>query len=160
MIPKEDVAAIKKETELLFKNLGAQGSFDVDAKEDEQTITVGFKVDEPKLLIGEKGQTLFEIQHVLKLIVRKKFPSAEGYYVSLDINDYKKNKEEYLQDLAQTMADEVTLLKKPKELPPMPPAERRIVHAALNNRTDVVSESIGEDPERRIVIQIKSEKSL
>ena len=160
MISQQDVDAIKKEAEKLFDNLGARGSLEAKVQEEEQVIAIGFKVDEPKLLIGERGQTLFEIQHLLKLISRKKFPDTAGYYISLDINDYKKNKEEYLQDLALTTADEVSLLKKPKELPAMPPAERRIVHAALSDRTDIVSKSIGEEPDRRIVIQIKSKESL
>jgi len=155
MVSKEDIQTIEKDTKTLFKMLEVQGEIQVQAKEEEKLITISFKVEEPKLLIGERGQTLFEIQHLLKLMVRKKLESVEGYYISLDINDYKKNKEEYLRDLAITTADEVSLLKKPKELPPMPAAERRMVHAALNERTDVVSESVGEGPERRVVIKNK-----
>ncbi|HEA84631.1 MAG TPA: hypothetical protein ENI04_01455 [Candidatus Wildermuthbacteria bacterium] len=76
--------------------------------------------------------------------------------MSLDINDYKKRKEEYLRDLAKTTADEVVLLKQAKELPPMPPAERRIIHLSLQDRDDVASDSIGEGSERRVVVQLKN----
>ena len=119
----------------------------------EPTVQVGIVVEEPQMLIGEKGQTLFELQHVLKLMLRKKI--EEPFYLALDINEYKKNKEEYLRDLAQTAADEVVLLKKPKELPQMPASERRVIHMALAKRTDVVSESVGDGPDRRVVIRLK-----
>ncbi|HEX9722039.1 MAG TPA: R3H domain-containing nucleic acid-binding protein [Candidatus Paceibacterota bacterium] len=156
MITKGDLETIKKETEKLLGFLGAHGTFEALVKEDTQTIHIQVRVEDPKLFIGEKGQTLFEIQHLVKLIIRKKLPDTALYYISLDMNDYKRNKEEYLQDLARTTADEVSLLKKAKELPPMPSGERRIIHAALGERTDVVSESIGEEPDRRVVIKIKS----
>ena len=118
------------------------------------TVQVSIVAGEPSMLIGEKGQTLFELQHILKLMLRKKI--AEPFYLALDINEYKKNKEEYLRDLAQTTADEVVLLKKQKELPPMPSAERRVIHVALANRTDVTSESLGDGPDRRVVIRLSS----
>lgn len=129
------------------------GEIQVEGLEDGSTVVVSIHTEEPKIYIGEKGQTLFEIQHILKLIVRKKI--EDPIYVSLDINDYKKNKEEYLRDLAKTTADEVTLLKKEKELPPMAPAERKVIHMALADRDDIVSESLGEGPERRVTIKPK-----
>jgi len=156
MITKDDLGSIKKEIETLLGFLGTRGTFEALVKEDTQTIHIQVRVEDPKLFIGEKGQTLFEIQHLVKLIIRKKLPDMVSYYISLDINDYKKNKEEYLQDLARTTADEVSLLKKEKELPSMPSGERRIIHAALGERTDIISESIGEEPDRRVVIKIKN----
>ena len=118
------------------------------------TVQVSIVVGEPNMLIGEKGQTLFELQHILKLMLRKKI--SEPFYLALDINEYKKNKEEYLRDLAQTTADEVVLLKKPKELPPMSSSERRVIHMALASRTDVASESLGDGLDRRVVIKLSS----
>jgi len=147
---------IEEEVRGLIEKLEMSGEVKVEQTEDsgEPTIWVGVVVQEPKLLIGEKGQTLFELQHIVKLMLRKKI--AEPFYLSLDINEYKKNKEEYLRDIAQTTADEVVLFKKPKELPPMSGAERRIIHVALASREDVVSESIGEGQDRRVVIRLKT----
>jgi len=85
--------------------------------------------------------------------VRRKI--QELFYLSLDINDYKKNKEEYLRDLARTTADEVALFKREKELPPMAAAERRVIHTSLSSRDDVTSESVGEGLDRRVVIRTK-----
>ncbi|HZX49966.1 MAG TPA: R3H domain-containing nucleic acid-binding protein [Candidatus Paceibacterota bacterium] len=156
MLQKQQLQTIEQEARRFFEELGDIETVSIEQKEDEEeaTVSVLVKAADPKILIGERGQTLFEIQHLLKLIVRRKI--AEPFYLSLDINDYKKNKEEYLRDLAQNAADEVVLLKKPKELPPMAAAERRIIHTALNQRGDVVSESAGEGLDRHVVISLKS----
>lgn len=155
MLNKEQLQLIENETRHLLERLETPSEVNVGQAKDstEPTVQVLVVVEEPKILIGEKGQTLFELQHILKLLLRKKI--TEPFYLALDINEYKKNKEEYLGDLAQTTADEVALLKKPKELPPMPASERRVIHMALANRTDVVSESLGDGNDRRIVIRIK-----
>jgi len=119
--------------------------------EKDQTVPINLKTEEPQILIGEGGQTLTEIQHLLKAILKRKI--EENFYIDLDINDYKKKKKEYLKELARSAADEVTLTKKEKILPPMPAYERRIIHLELAERNDVTSESIGKEPERRVVIR-------
>ncbi|MEK7542338.1 MAG: R3H domain-containing nucleic acid-binding protein [Patescibacteria group bacterium] len=156
MLNKEQLQTIEKEARHLLEKLGAPGDVRIEQIEGlkEPTVQVTIQVEEPKIIIGEKGQTLFEVQHILKLMLRKKI--EEPFYLSLDVNEYKKNKEEYLRDLAKTTADEVILLKKPKELSPMPASERRIIHMALAERTDVTSESVGEGAERRVVIKLKT----
>ena len=155
MLNKEQLQPIEKETRHLFERLEMPAEVRVEQREEseEPTVQVSIVVEEPKMLIGEKGQTLFELQHVLKLLLRKKI--AEPFYLALDINEYKKNKEEYLRDLAKTAADEVVLLKKPKELPPMSSSERRVIHMVLAGRTDVISESFGDGADRRVVIRAK-----
>ena len=156
MLNKEQLQTIEKEIYQLLQRLEMPSEVRVEQGEGPEgpTVQVSIVVGEPSMLIGEKGQTLFELQHILKLMLRKKI--AEPFYLALDINEYKKNKEEYLRDLAQTTADEVVLLKKQKELPPMPSAERRVIHVALANRTDVTSESLGDGPDRRVVIRLSS----
>ena len=64
-----------------------------------------------------------------------------------------EKKTEYLKEMAREAADDVSLTRKEKELPPMPPYERRIIHTEISQRTDVLSESAGQEPERRIVIK-------
>ena len=120
----------------------------------EETIHINLKTDEPQILIGEGGQTLNEIQHLFKAILKRKI--SEPFYINLDINDYKKKKTEYLKELARSLADEVSLTKKEKTLAPMPAYERRIIHLELSSRSDVVSESAGEEPDRKIVIRPSS----
>ncbi|OGZ18977.1 MAG: hypothetical protein A2175_01460 [Candidatus Nealsonbacteria bacterium RBG_13_42_11] len=119
--------------------------------EKDGAIHINLKTEEPQILIGEGGQTLIEIQHLLKAILRKKI--EEQFFIDLDINDYKKKKTEYLKEMARTTADEVSLTKKEKQLASMPAYERRIIHLELADRSDVITESIGEEPERSVLIK-------
>ncbi len=135
----------------LFSRLGIE-EVPAVSMPDEQTLHITLTMEDPKTLIGERGQTLFEIQHLLRTMLRKKL-QQDPPHVFLDINDYRKSKEEYLRDVARQAADEAVLLGKPRELGAMSAADRRIVHMELAQRTDVVSESIGEGEERRVVIK-------
>jgi len=99
------------------------------------------------------GQTLFETQRVLKMVLNKKL--QKNFYLDLDINDYKKQKIEYLKSLAKDLADHVALTKETKTLFPMPAYERRIIHKELSHRSDIISESQGEGLDRHIIIKAK-----
>ncbi len=147
---QQNLETIKKTVEEFFK----KATFDVEIEvlaEKDQTVPIDLKTEEPQILIGEGGQTLAEIQHLLKAILRRKI--SEPFYIDLDINNYKRKKVEYLKELAKTAADEVSLTKKEKTLAPMPAYERRVIHLELAERTDVTSESIGQEPDRRVVIK-------
>ena len=104
-------------------------------------------------MIGERGQTLSEIQRLLRAVLRRKAEAPSPFFIDVDINDYKKKKTEYLKEVAQTAADEVAITKREKELPSMPPYERRVIHTELASRVDISTESIGEEPERRVKIK-------
>ncbi len=146
----EELEQIKKVVEEFFE----KATFEVEAEvlsPQELTIPIKIKTEEPKILIGQQGQTLAEIQRLLKAVLKRRIP--EGFYLDLDINDYKKKKAEYLRETARDLADEVALNKKERILAPMPAFERRIIHLELAGRQDINTESIGQDPERRLVIK-------
>lgn len=124
----------------------------VEIKED--SFLVEIKTESSKILIGERGKTLLEIQHLLRMILKKEL--QEDLFIDIDINDYKRKKEKALQEVAEDIADEVVFYKKEKILPPMSSYERRIIHVALQNRDDVETESINQDKERRVVVKPKS----
>jgi len=115
------------------------------------TLSINLKTKEPQILIGEGGQTLNEIQYLLKVILKRKI--KEPFFIDLDINDYKKKKVEYLKELAHSVADEVVLIKKEKSLPPMPAYERRVIHLTLASRSDITTQSLGQEPKRRVMIR-------
>lgn len=117
------------------------------------TVKVDIQLGDPQILIGQGGQTLFEMQRLLRTILNKKLQKV--FYLDLDINNYKKQKVEYLKDLARDLASQVALLKQEKRLPPMGAYERRAIHAELSQRTDITTESQGEGPDRHIVIKPK-----
>lgn len=129
-------------------------SFSIRAEADfkDQTLTVGVRSDEPRVLIGERGRVLACIQKLLKAILQKKFSKKE-FYFNIDINDYKRKKAQYLRELAEETADEVALSREEQSLPPMSSYERRIIHLQLAGRPDVMTESVGLEPERRVTIK-------
>ena len=150
MFSQESLEKIKKITREFFEKT----SFEVEIEflpVKEETLPVKIQTEEPQILIGEGGQTLAEIQHLLKVILKKEI--QEPFYIDLDINGYKEKKVNYLKEMARSTADEVALSKKEKMLAPMPAYERRIIHLELAGRSDVISESIGKEPERRVVIR-------
>jgi len=152
MLNQVDLEKIKKITEEFFGKM----TFEVEIEflpQKDLTLPINLKTEDPQILIGEGGQTLAEIQHLLKTILKRKIVFEEKFYINLDINNYKKKKIEYLKELARSAADEVALTKKEKALSPMPAYERRILHLELANRSDVVTESVGQEPERRIIIK-------
>jgi len=81
-------------------------------EENKDIVDLNIKLNEPQILIGQGGQTLFEIQRLLRTILNKKLQKV--FYLNLDINDYKKLKFEYLKDLAKDLADQVSLTKREK----------------------------------------------
>ena len=152
MISSTDFENIKKEIKEFFKKT----SFDIKVEVgtlQEETIPVNIEMEEPQILIGEGGQTLADIQRLLKAVLKKTVAIEEPFYIDLDINNYKKKKLEYLKETARALADEAVLLKKEKELPPMPAYERRIIHLELAGRQDLTTESIGEGLERKVIIR-------
>jgi spoIIIJ-associated protein len=120
-------------------------------KEQEMTVPINIKAEEPRTLIGESGHTLLDIQRLLGAILKRKL--GKQFYINLDINGYKEKKAVYLKEMAQSIADDVSLSKQEKQLPPMPAPERRLIHMELADRSDVVTESIGQEPERYVAIK-------
>ncbi|MBU3942612.1 hypothetical protein KKA24_01360 [Patescibacteria group bacterium] len=145
---------VLKEAEDIIRKFFNMSGFDLELKIlplEEKTIPVKIIVDDPKTLIGQNGQTLADMQHLLKAILSHKI--AEQFYIDLDINNYKEKKISYLKESAREWANEVALSGQEKVLSPMPNFERRIVHLELINRSDVVTESAGYGPDRCVVIK-------
>lgn len=145
---------IKEIIQEFFDKMGFSVGIEIGVPE-ELTIPIEIRTEDPQMLIGKKGETLAEIQKLLKIVLRRKIAPEKNFYIDLDINNYKRKKIEYLKELARSTADEVSLLKKEKALEPMPSYERRIVHLELSEREDIVTESQGQGDERKIVIKPK-----
>lgn len=122
-------------------------------KGNREIIKADIKLKDPQILIGQNGQTLYEIYSVLRIILNKKMQKL--FYLNLDINDYKKRKEDHIKSLARDFANEVLFTKKEKILPPMAPFERRIIHEELSKIPEISTESQGEGLNRRVIIKAK-----
>ena len=144
---------IKKTTEELLKKMAfKKATVEVKKQKDSPVLIVSVQVeDDPSQLIGQSGSNLNDLQRILRLLIVKKSPEAP--FILLDINGYREKREAFLKDLSQELADQVIKTKKSVMLQPMSSYERRIIHLELAERSDIVTESIGEEPERRVVIR-------
>ncbi len=103
-------------------------------------------------MIGKRGATLDAIQYLTSLVVNK---NKEKYMrVVVDAENYRAKREKTLQQLANRLADKVVRTKKSVRLEPMNPYERKVIHATLQSSPQVVTRSEGEEPYRRIIIEL------
>lgn len=108
---------------------------------------------EAGILIGYRGETLYSLQTLISSVANKN--SDEKIRILLDIEDYKQKREKTLSDLALKISKTVEKTRKPVTLEPMQAYERKIIHASLQNSSKVKTESIGEEPRRRVIISLK-----
>jgi len=155
MIGQEELEKIKEIIKDFFNQVGFVVEIDASSKEreGEDILEANIKTAEAQTLIGKQGLVLADIQLLLRKVIKKK--TDKDLYLSLDIDNYKRNKEDYLRDVAQSVADEVSRTKREKELPFTSSFDRRVVHMELANRKDVMTESIGEGEERKVVVKPK-----
>ena len=125
----------------------------VKVDEEEKLIEVDLKGDDMGILIGKRGQTLDSLQYLTNLAVNK---HSENYYkVKVDTEDYRKRRKDTLENLAKNIAYKVKRTKRPVELEPMNPFERRVIHSALQNDRYVTTHSEGDEPYRHVVVTLK-----
>ena len=127
---------------------------DIDIKEENDIIKINLKGPKMGLVIGYRGETLDSLQYLVSLVVNK---NHENPYkkVVLDAENYRHKREETLIKVAQKTAYKVKKSGRPYKLEPMNPYERRIIHSALQEYTDIKTYSEGEEPFRRIIISLK-----
>ena len=115
-------------------------------------------------MIGVQGQHLFSLQHILNLLLNKKYTSDEDdavrLRVNLDIGDYRHAKSSAVERVALSRADDARILGDEIELEPMSSYDRMIVHSVLSKFDDIRTESRGEGPQRRVVIIPTAEEDL
>lgn len=119
--------------------------------EDERVICNIKAKKDSNVLIGQGGDNLQALQHIIRLLVRKKTDDMIRFV--LDINSYKKDQEVSVLDSAREMAQRAVDEKKTMIMRPMSAYNRRLVHMFLSNDERVKTESIGENGERRVVIK-------
>jgi spoIIIJ-associated protein len=105
-------------------------------------------------LIGRKGERLSALQHLVNLMLSRKMGGWTR--VLVDVEDYRGRRERQLHDLAMRAATRVIETGKMLQLEPMPALERRWIHIALREHPDVLTQSVGEEPNRRIVVLPRS----
>jgi spoIIIJ-associated protein len=131
------------------------GSIIVDTVESDgrKYLKVNLDGEDLSILIGHHGKTLAALKVVLALMAPK--VETEQFGVLLDVNNYHSKREDYIRNMTQSAVDQVRLTTQPMELMAMNPSERRVVHLVVQENADIESESVGEDPDRRVVIKFK-----
>lgn len=108
--------------------------------------------DDLGMLIGRRGESLMAFQYVVNLVMTRRFPGRGS--VTIDVEQYRRRREDQLISLAERMAERVRDIGEPITLEPMSAAERRLVHLALVDDPDVETNSVGEGDSRKVVISI------
>lgn len=119
---------------------------------EKMNLVCNIKTEESSYLIGQYGINLQALQHLARVIVRKK--TAEKSDFILDINSYRQEKNESIASLAKNAAQRVILEGKEVVLHPMSPYERRLVHMELAENKQIKTESIGEGEKRQVIIKL------
>ena len=128
----------------------------LEVRRRDKNIELKIFSDQNGLLIGKEGKNLESLQNILRQILLKE--EITDYKVILDIENYKEKKVSHLERTVKQIAREVAKTKVEAKLDRMNSYERRIVHNALSNNKYVYTESIGEEPNRCVVIKPKEDK--
>jgi spoIIIJ-associated protein len=105
------------------------------------------------ILIGRRSETLNALQYISSLIVGKEV--GKWTPIMIDVQGYRLRRERTLRQLARRMAEQAVLTGKRQVLEPMPASERRVIHLELRNHNQVATESVGDEPNRKITIFLK-----
>ena len=134
-----------------LNKISSEITFKID--KNEYGLDISIDGDASTMLIGYRGETMYAMQNIISSIACNNLD--ERIRISLDIGNYKAKREETLIQLANKLAKTVEKTRKPITLEPMQAYERKIIHTCLQDSKTVKTESIGEEPKRRIVISLK-----
>lgn len=148
-IPSDHVAI--KFLEEVTQNMGLD--LQIKGKEGRDVLYIDIQGKESGTIIGKRGQTLDAIQYLTSLVVNKE---NSGYTrVVVDAENYRTKREKTLELLAIRLAKKVVKTKRNVKLEPMNPYERKVIHATLQSNPHVTTRSEGQDPYRRVIIELK-----
>ena len=119
-------------------------------KMEEGRLNVSLSGDEMGLMIGRRGENLDALQYITNLAVNKN--ETDRVRVNIDTENYREKREESLERLAKRVADKVLKYGRSVSLEPMPPSERRVVHAFLQDYKGITTFSTGSEPQRRVIV--------
>lgn len=142
------VAAAAEVVEQLLEKMGVKAQ--VSARRQEGAIAVDISGRDLGMLIGWRGETLRALQTVTNLLMSKHLEPEQR--VIVDVERYRQRREHTVREIAYRAARQVKVTGDPITLDAMQPFERRAIHLALESDPEVMTVSIGEEPERRVVV--------
>ncbi|MFR7984758.1 RNA-binding cell elongation regulator Jag/EloR [Zhenpiania hominis] len=153
--PEENMVEVEDHPALSFlKDLTEKMglNLDITAKTGSSSVYLNIKGKDSGTVIGKRGQTLDAIQYLTSLVVNKE--NEKYIRVVVDAENYRAKREKTLEQLANRLADKVVKTKKSVRLEPMNPYERKVIHATLQSNPNVTTKSEGEEPYRRVIIEL------
>lgn len=142
----------------VFHAMEMEVSITITYSEEDGILSLGLEGDDMGVLIGKRGQTLDSLQYLVSLVVNKE---VDGYiHVKADTENYRERRKATLENLARNISQKVKRTRKAVTLEPMNPYERRIIHSALQNDRYVTTYSVGEEPYRKVVVDLKKDAPL
>lgn len=121
-----------------------------DDPQSNEIIHVDISGNDLSILIGRQAETLNALQYISSLIVAKEL--GEWITILVDVQGYRMRRENQLRNLARRLAEQAIKSGRRQVLEPMPANERRYIHLELRNHPEVSTESVGEDPNRKVTI--------
>lgn len=146
------ISTVESITKDLIERLGIEVT--VATSEKDEALQVELESPEAGILIGHQGRNLEALQILIGQLVYKK--TGEWTRVVMTVGDYRERQEKELRDLATLSAERAISEQSEIALSDLTPGERRIVHMALADHPDVVSESTGEGRDRKLIIRPKT----
>ena len=122
---------------------------------DQRMVQVEILGRDLSILIGRRSETLNSLQYISSLIIAKE--QGEWVPLIIDVQGYRERRERQLKILAHRMAEQVVHTGRRQNLEPMPANERRVIHLELRDHDLVTTESIGEEPNRKVTIILKKQ---
>ena len=135
----------------LLKHMGVRAQ--VTARPGSEPLTLDITGRDLGALIGWRGETLRALQSVTNVMVGRHL--AEGERIIVDVERYRQRREHTVREIALRAARQVKMTGDAITLDAMQPFERRAIHLALEGDPEVTSSSIGEEPERRVVVGLR-----
>ena len=135
----------------VFDKMEIEANIEIEITEDH--VNIRLTGENIGIVIGRRGETLDALQYLLSLIINRH--SDDYLRVVLDVADYRAKREETLQRLALRVAEKVVKTRHNMTLEPMNPYERRIIHSILQDQDNIDTQSIGEEPNRKVVVRYK-----
>lgn len=131
--------------------MGAEASVQIQPGEKGDEIILEIRAERSGLLIGRKGQTLEALQYLVTRIAGER-PGGEGPQVIIDVENYRERRRKTLQDMALRLGEKAKRQRKTVTVDALSPADRRIIHAALQDDPWVTTKSLGQGSYRRLLI--------
>ena len=153
--PEENMVEVEDHPALSFLKVLTEKmglNLDITAKTGSSSVYLNIKGKDSGTVIGKRGQTLDAIQYLTSLVVNKE--NEKYIRVVVDAENYRAKREKTLEQLANRLADKVVKTKKSVRLEPMNPYERKVIHATLQSNPNVTTKSEGEEPYRRVIIEL------